>query len=132
MRDCRYSGGIFPLRNSWARSSTPIASAAKLAIAKNQPTKASGRVGMLICWSAAAAGTDGGEYALQQRGRRRRAAGYGDIHRDDIGHAAKAGIALAEYSPAAAAVADRHHQLGRGHGVEGAPERLLHVARHRS
>src|SRR5512135_2804480 len=109
MRDCRYSRGILPLRNSCCSSTMPMVSAAKEAIAKNQPMKASGSVGtaMLGSGALAAAGADRGEYALQQRGRRGRAAGHGDVHRDHVAHAAAAGVALAEDAAAAAAIADR-------------------------
>src|SRR5450759_809282 len=76
--------------------------------------------------------TDRGEYALQYRGGRGRTTTHHHIHRNHIGDAPTAGVALAEDPAIAGAIADRHHQLGLRHGVKGAFERGHHVTRHRA
>src|SRR5206468_7227695 len=73
-----------------------------------------------------------GENPLQDRDRGWRAAGNGDIHRDDVRYAAAARVALTEDSARAAAIADRDNQLRVGSRLPGALERGLHIARDRA
>ena len=60
------------------------------------------------------------EDALQQRARRRRAAGDRDVDRDHVGDAAEARVALAEDAAGAAAIADGDDELRLGRRVVGA------------
>jgi hypothetical protein len=58
-----------------------------------------------------------------------RATGNIDIHRDDLVHAAEAGVVLAEDAAAAAARAHGYHQSRRRCGIIGLAQGQLHVAR---
>jgi len=76
--------------------------------------------------------TDRRQNPLHNRRRAGRAAGHGDIHRDNRGHAAAACVTLAEDAAVAAAIAEGDHELGFRHGVVSAPQRLSHMARDRA
>ena len=58
----------------------------------------------------------------------RRAAGYRYIDRDHIGHATASGVALAEDSTRATAIADRNDELRVRRGIIGAAQRRLHAS----
>lgn len=77
--------------------------------------------------------TDGSKDSLYQGERRRRAAGYRDVHRDDVGHATAARITFSENTfVVAAAVTDGNDQLRFRRGVVGALQSSDHILRHRT